>query len=136
MNENVAYSEVRRMKGCEGMIKDLDQIKHQRNGFVRVGLLIEYLDQLAELKELEMGTYETSDGATVRYVVVAKGWDHEGSYIQLLYVPRSYGKRYRFLLGEVDLNIDQYELFDCCVTDALPVTETLIEYIVEQSQKV
>ena len=48
------------------MIKDLDKIHHQRNGFVRVGLLIEYLDQLAELKKLEMGTYEAGDGALVK----------------------------------------------------------------------
>ena len=108
------------------MIKDLDKIHHQRNGFVRVGLLIEYLDQLAELKKLEMGTYEAGDGALVRYVVVAKGWNHAGSYIQLLYIPRPYGKRYRF---------DYYEQFDCYLTDAIPMTETLIEYIVNQSEQ-
>ena len=44
-------------------MKDLETIRHQRRGFVRVKLLIEYLDQLAELKQLEMGTYEASDGA-------------------------------------------------------------------------
>ena len=88
-------------------MKDLETIRHQRRGFVRVKLLIEYLDQLAELKQLEMGTYESSDGALVNYVVVAKGWNHFGSYIQLLYVPRSYGKRYRFLLGEVEGTVDQ-----------------------------
>ena len=65
-------------------MKDLETIRHQRRGFVRVKLLIEYLDQLAELKQLEMGTYEASDGALVNYVVVAKGWNHFGSYIQLL----------------------------------------------------
>ena len=117
------------------MIKDLDKIHHQRNGFVRVGLLIEYLDQLAELKKLEMGTYEAGDGALVRYVVAAKGWNHAGSYIQLLYIPRPYGKRYRFLLGKVDDPIDYYEQFDCYLTDAIPMTETLIEYIVNQSEQ-
>ena len=118
------------------MIKDLKQIRNQRNGFVRVGLLIEYLDQLAELKRLEMGTYETSDGAIARYVIVAKGWNHEAMYIQLLYVPRSYGKRYRFLLGEVGQAVETYEQFDCYASDAIPMTETLIEYIVEQSQQI
>lgn len=118
------------------MIRDLKQIRHQRNGFVRVGLLIEYLDQLAQLKQLEMGTYETSDGANATYVIVAKGWNHQATYIQLLYVPRSYGKRYRFLLGEVGKNIETYEQFDCHASDAIPMTETLIEYIIEQSQKI
>ena len=116
------------------MMKDLETIRHQRRGFVRVKLLIEYLDQLAELKQLEMGTYEASDGALVNYVVVAKGWNHFGSYIQLLYVPRSYGKRYRFLLGEVEGTVDQYEQFDCYLSDAIPMTETLIDYIVDKSQ--
>lgn len=115
-------------------MKDLETIRHQRRGFVRVKLLIEYLDQLAELKQLEMGTYEVSDGALVNYVVVAKGWNHFGSYIQLLYVPRSYGKRYRFLLGEVEGTVDQYEQFDCYLSDAIPMTETLIDYIVDKSQ--
>ncbi len=116
------------------MVKDLEKIRHQRRGFVRVKLLIEYLDQLAELKRLELGTYEASDGALVNYVVVAKGWNQLGSYIQLLYVPRSYGKRYRFLLGEVDANIDEYEQFDCVLSEAIPMTETLIDYIVDKSQ--
>ncbi len=117
------------------MIKDLDQIRHQRNGFVRVGLLVDYLDQMSELKQLEMGTYETTDGAMVRYVVVAKGWNHTGNYIRLLYIPRPYGKRYRFLLGQVEQSINEYEQFDCYLTDAIPMTETLIEYIVNQSQQ-
>ncbi len=116
------------------MIKDLEKIRHQRNGFVRVGLLIEYLDQLAELHQLEMGTYEVSDGSLANYVVVAKGWNHEGAYIHLLYTPRSYGQRYRFLLGKVEEPIDHYEEFDCYLSDAIPMTETLIEYIVATSQ--
>ena len=71
------------------MIKDLDKIHHQRNGFVRVGLLIEYLDQLAELKKLEMGTDEAGDGALVRYVVVAKGWNHAGILYSIIIYPKA-----------------------------------------------
>ena len=31
--------------------------------------------------------------------------------------------------------IDYYEQFDCYLTDAIPMTETLIEYIVNQSEQ-
>lgn len=112
------------------MLKELNQIKNQRYGYVRVKLLIDYWEHLSQVKPVEIGTmmYQTQQ---LEYGVMAKGWNHHGVYIQLLYILNSTKNEYRFLIGDVTAPIEEYEEYDLKIDDSLPMNESLIEYISE-----
>lgn len=112
------------------MLKELNQIKNQRYGYIRVKLLVDYWKQLSEIKSVEMGTMIYHE-QRLEYGVIAKGWNHHGAYIQLLYVLNSSVNEFRFLVGDVNASIEDYEDYQLKIDDVLPVNESLIEYIID-----
>lgn len=57
------------------MLKELNQIKNQRYGYVRVKLLIDYWEHLSQIKSVEVGTI-IYKGRQLEYGVLAKGGIH------------------------------------------------------------
>lgn len=112
------------------MLKELNQIKNQRYGYVRVKLLIDYWEHLSQLKTVEMGSLLYKQ-QRLNYGVIAKGWNHNGAYIQLLYILNPSTDGYRFLIGDVLAPFEEYEDYQLKITDVLPMNESLIEYIID-----
>ncbi|CUM90780.1 MULTISPECIES: hypothetical protein [Turicibacter] len=112
------------------MLKELNQIKNQRYGYVRVKLLIDYWEHLSQIKSVEVGTI-IYKGRQLEYGVLAKGWNHHGTYIQLLYILNSPKDEYHFLIGNVKGPVEEYEDYRLKIDDVVPMNESLIEYIID-----
>ncbi len=118
------------------MLKELNQIKNQRYGFVRVKLLVSYWDKLSLIREMELDYFTDEEGRKKQVGVLAKGWDHAGSYIQLLYVINHPLGYYEFLMGEVNKEIQQYQYFSLKLEESLLLNQSLIDYLVEKARRI
>lgn len=118
------------------MLKNLNQIKNQRYGFVRVKLLIDYWEKLSEIKKMTLGHYQDWQGKRKKVGILAKGWSHEGTYSQLLYVINHPLGRYQFLMGPTNEALCTYRTFELELEESILLNKSLIEYLVEMARKV